>query len=228
MAVTLAAVLIATAQAADACWKEGVTLVCQDGDRKYRVIHETPSPSGEYAIAWIPQDRKVTEDKFDKRNDALNYDDGPVENFLIRLADGKPLRKTRGTHWGDETDYNHTGQITLWSPDSAFMIEINDSKWLTPLADVYRIGKNGEVAGPFQLMPFVRKAALEHFRHAGKKVNASRYSDSVKIDDIGDDGAIKLQIIKQDGDFNFDMRIRAVQRGDTIDGRLISLTPVAD
>ncbi len=102
-------------------------LVCGEGNNALRVIADTTSPSGRFALAWrsaegLPQDDKAPS--------------GEIENVLVRLADGAPLAKLGGVFWATgEMRANRHDVIAAWSPDSRSVIEVSNDRW-----DTYSLG----------------------------------------------------------------------------------------
>ena len=104
---------------------EHETVVCDNGKRVLRVIRDSASPTGRYAVAWamvndndlrkLPPDQPLPQaSNVRSVNCALC---GDVLNFLVRLPDGKVLKRLDGRHFGDEPRYNHYVNKVIWSPE---------------------------------------------------------------------------------------------------------------
>jgi hypothetical protein len=138
-----------TAAAEPACMAETYTTVCRNGDRELRIIRNAVSPSGHYGIAWeVPDDGSAEEWEQNGKKDGSKlagaYDGSRkggdrVRNFLVRLPDGKPIRRLGGDHMGDHPFYNHRELDVTWSPDEGFVAILNQSKWTTDVSEVYMV-----------------------------------------------------------------------------------------
>ena len=72
VAVLAPAALTATA-AEPGCVAETYTTVCYNGDRELRIIRDTVSPSGHYAVAWeVPHDGSAEDWEQNARKTAPN------------------------------------------------------------------------------------------------------------------------------------------------------------
>jgi hypothetical protein len=92
----------------------------------------------------------------------------------VRLIDGKALVKLKGAHPGDKARYNHQTQRAIWSPDEAWLIAVNESKWATDHANAYRIGRDS-VSDPLDLRPLC-EAERRSFKSAGAKTKSTSFS----------------------------------------------------
>lgn len=181
---------------AQACKEDGPTLVCAHGGKNYRVIQNTASPAQRYAIAWRPA-RSAEDSEFDSDDEERKaLIDEPCENFIVRLSDGLPLRKIAGTHFGDREQYNHRQKVAMWSPDERWLVEIEDSKWSSDVAQAYRIDKDGASPGVSLLAP-LRKAALAYLARQKKRIKTAEFLDSVQMKEVGNDGTLALTFIMQ-------------------------------
>jgi hypothetical protein len=204
----LALVLVAPAAAAaqeHACVAQKYTTVCRDGARELRIIRNTTSPSGRYGVAWeATADARLKED-----SDGSKWTDGArTDTFLVRLSDGKPVAKLAGEHLGDHARYNHTEAVVKWSSDSRFVAILNQSKWTTDAADMYRMSEAGGPSKPLRLMPVCASATRST---AARRPHKGGYTPSMDVAAVGNDGTItarcSMQVVK-DGDY-FAMGIRA-------------------
>jgi hypothetical protein len=211
---------------AQACKPDGPTLVCDHGGNRYRIIERTTSASKRFAIAWLPS-KPTDESTFDSDDDGAKGNIGEdCENFIIRLSDGVPLRQTPGTHWGDRERYNHRQKIAVWSPEETWLLEIDDSKWSTDVAQVYRLGKDGSPRAGFSLLAPLRKAALAYLAKRKTRIAASEFVDSVQADAIGDDGTLTLTFIMQvpkKQSYEFEAKVAVAPKGDAATIRIVSM-----
>jgi hypothetical protein len=219
LAFVLPASVTAVAQAAG-CAVEGFTTVCHKGDRELRVIKNTISPSGRYGIAWqVPTDARV--ETWDDGSEIS--DTGSIKNVLVRLADGAPVARLAGDHFGDHPRYNHREVVATWSPDSRYVAILNQSKWTTDASDVYLVSDNG-VTKPARLMPACKSAARrEVARRSGKSRDPYEYS--LDVHSVGNDGSIvmrcALQVIKEDDYFAIVVHAKAVADGNALTARVL-------
>jgi hypothetical protein len=148
IAVALLAPAALPAGAAEpGCVAETYTTVCRNSDRELRIIRDTVSPSGHYGVAWeVPNDGSAEEWEQNGKKDGSKlagaYDGfrkggDRVRNFLLRLPDGKPIRRLGGDHMGDHPFYNHREREVSRSPDERFVAILNQSKWTTDVSEVY-------------------------------------------------------------------------------------------
>jgi hypothetical protein len=211
---------------AQACKPDGPTLVCAYGGKNYRVIENTVSPSKRFAIAWLPakQAEGTTFESDDDSRKALF--DEPCENYIVRLSDGEPLRKTTGTHFGDREHYNHRQKIALWSPDERWLMDIEDSKWSSDVVQVYRFSGDGMPGAGLSLLAPLRKAALGYLARQKKRIAAGELVDSVQTKAIADDGTVALTFIMQvpkKQSYAFDMTAAMAPNGDAVRLRVVSM-----
>jgi len=126
---------------------------------------------------------------------------------VLRLPDGKPIRRLGGDHMGDHPFYNHRELDVTWSPDERFVAILNQSKWTTDVSDVYVV--SGAIATKAaSLVPIcisATKAEVAKRRRRGE----DGYVALVAVSSIGNDGTLLAKClmnqIKKD---NFDMGIQ--------------------
>ena len=219
LAFLLLASVIAAAQAA-ACAVEGYTVVCHQGTRELRVIKNTISPSGRYGIAWqVPTDASV--ETWDDGSEISDTES--IKNFLVRLADGAPVARLAGDHFGDHPRYNHREVVATWSPDSRYVAILNQSKWTTDVSDVYLVSDKG-LPKPTSLMPTCKSAATrEVARRSGK--GGDHYTYSLDVLSVGNDGSLvtrcALQVIKEGDYFAMMVRVKVVADGNALKAHVL-------
>ena len=216
------------ARAASACTREGVTLVCKRADRDLRIVHDTLSPSGRYGFAWVFStgdwtDRTLMKD--DRDGSFFARDRSGVENYLVRVPDSEILKRLPGSHFGDRLDYNRWDYRVRWSPNSAWVVERND----TQLINAYHIERDDRVIGPFDLKSYCndaafKKAAAEQLVRQGKKISADESDASLlEVDAVRDDGAIDVTVSLDGEDYEAKIRLAVGQNPDSLGARLISI-----
>jgi hypothetical protein len=217
LALAAAAASALTAPAAEpACVAETYTTVCRNGGRELRIIRNTVSPSGHYGVAWeVPNDGSAEEWEQNGEKDgsklAATYDGsrkngGRVRNFLLRLPDGKPIRRLGGDHIGDHPSYNHRELDVTWSPDERFVAILNQSKWTTDVSEVYVVSGNVTTKAG-SLVPICMSATKAEATKRRRK-GEQGYVALVAVSSISNDGILLAKClmnqIKKD---NFDMGI---------------------
>ena len=198
---------VAAAAPEHTCTAQKYTTVCRDGERELRIIRNSISPSRQYGVAWeaLP-DAVLKED-----SDGSKWTDGGrADTFLIRLSDGRPIAKLAGEHLGDHARYNHTEAVVAWSPDGRYVAILNQSKWTTDAAEMYRVSETGVPSKPLRLMPVCAGAPRHEVARRRHKGDGG-YTPSMDVAAVRNDGTITarcaMQVVK-DGDY-FAMGIRA-------------------
>jgi hypothetical protein len=200
---------------------EHETIVCDDGTRILRVIRETTSPSGRFAMAWStidPKDMNDLEKDWLSKDDDIKYHAKDVEhvrNYLVRLSDGKIIKQLEGAHFGDSATYNNRFYEPRWSRDSRFLLDLSNLKWRSEVASAYYIGKDDRIAGPYRIALPMRQAARSLLKRWKERRFVSKAPVKFAINRIDDTGifkaAIELAEPKQDGySFAMTMRIKPV------------------
>jgi hypothetical protein len=221
LAFVLWASVNATAQAG-ACAVEGFTTVCHKGDRELRVIKNTISPSRRYGVSWqVPTDARV--ETWDDGSEISDTES--IKNFLVRLADGTPVARLAGDHFGDHPRYNHREVVATWSPDSRYVAILNQSKWTTDVSDVYLVSDKS-LPKPASLMPACESAAgREAARRSGK--GGDRYTYSLDVRSVGNDGSLvmrcALQVMKEDDYFAMVIRVKVVADGGALKAQVLDV-----
>jgi hypothetical protein len=223
--VLLLAVLAPAASMAEdhfTCTTETFTTVCRSGARELRVVEDTASPSRQYAVAWeVPAGARALKTESDG---SKHLDGGAADNFLVRLDTGKVVTKLAGTHYGDHARYNHFEVAAVWSPDSRFVAVVYQSKWMTDVAAVYRLSAEGTAGKPLDLLPICRDVGRgREGRLRGKA--GENYAHTVDVHAVGKDAIVSakcgMQVIKQDDNFSFAIRLKLDPRHDALAARLI-------
>jgi hypothetical protein len=224
----LAGVASETIWAVSPCSREGVTLVCKRADRDLRIVHDTLSPSGRYGFAWGFSTGDWTDRTLEKDDRDGSYyarDRSGVENYLVRVPDGEILKRLAGSHFGDRLDYNRWDYRVRWSPDSAWVVEEND----TLLTNAYHIERDDRVIGPFDLKTYCndtafKKAAAEQLGRQGKQISVDEADAALlEADAVRNDGTIDVTVRLNGEDYEAKIRLRVGQKPNTLEARLISI-----
>lgn len=145
-----------------------------------------------------------------------------MNNFLVRLTDGTPIRKLAGEHPGDRPFYNHREIEVTWSPDNRHVAILNQAKWTTDMSEVYLV--SGDSASRPVGLVSVCKGATKAEVTRRRRRDSDEYVARVSVSSIGNDGTItaicSMEVIKKD---NFDMgiRVKVVPEGNLLKARLI-------
>jgi hypothetical protein len=199
-----------------ACMAETYTTVCRDGARELRIIRNTISPSGQYGVAWeVPADGTAEDwvrgGETDGSKLAGDYDGyrrkgGRLNNLLVRLADGKAIRKLAGDYIGDHPFYNHREVEVTWSPDSRYVAILNQDKWTTDVSDMYFVS-DGTASEPVSLVSICKRVTKAEVNKRRRKGPAP-YAAAASVSSVGNDGTVTAlcdrEQIKND---HFDMGI---------------------
>jgi hypothetical protein len=229
----LAGVATKPAWAASPCSSEGVTLVCKRADRDLRIVHDTLSPSGRYGFAWGFSTGDWTDRTLEKDDRDGSYyarDRSGVENYLVRVSDSEILKRLAGSHFGDRFDYNRWDYRVRWSPDSAWVVEQND----TLLTNAYHIERDDRVIGPFDLKTYCKdaafkKAVVEQLGRQGKKIDSDEEGAALlEVKAVRNDGTIDVSVRLDGEDYEAQIRLAVGQKPDTLDARLISIKQSAN
>lgn len=214
LAILVPAVLAAAAGSAaglNGCSLERATTVCRTAGQVFRVIQESQSPSGRYAIAWLASAPGITF-KINPVDGIVSVAGGQVRNSLIRLDDIAVVASDVGTHPGDLAAYNHRRSDVRWSADSGVVGILNHDKWETLSGMIFRIGQDGHAVGPFDLFAFGQEAGR---RKLGQLPGAdpADYAARVSIESVGNNGVIRTRVtMEQPGGggqaYTFSMRLR--------------------
>jgi len=195
---------------------EHETIVCDNGKRLLRVIRESASPSGRYAVAWaMVHDNELRKLPPEPAAAPLRTVNcalcGDVQNFLVRLSDGKILKRLDGRHFGDETRYNHYVNKVVWSPDEQYVVQITDWRFGSNTAAAYHIGTNDRVLGPLRLTAPARRAAARALRRGPDKDYVLEKTAFIEVASIDNGGLMKFTAAmaapKEQG-FSFDMMMQ--------------------
>jgi hypothetical protein len=227
-----AALCTSAASAAEAaCMAETYTTVCRDGARELRIIRDTVSPSGAYGVAWeVPTDGTAQEWERNGEHDgsklAGEYDGArrgaPIKNFLVRLSDGKLLRRLAGDHMGDHPFYNQREIVVTWSPDGRYVAILHQTKWTTNVADVHFVSE-GAVSNTVSLRSICRNITSAEVKKRQRKIH-DEYLVGVNVSSVGNDDTITakctMEAPKRDN-FEMGIRLRLMPRGGDLKAELL-------
>ncbi len=114
----------------------------------WRIIVESASHDGAYALAWGQKGQAVPKGQLDEEGlMSVSYDDPSLVNLVVNVSTGKVLGTTRAKHFGDKARYNHTECVAAWSGDDRFVAQVSQAKWGTTDAYVYEVKGTSLTAG---------------------------------------------------------------------------------
>lgn len=230
IAICVGAALLLAGSAGAAAAKckpvERETIVCNDGPRTLRIIRQSISPSKRYGVGWtiedgkdamvgLDEDQRQADEPVSRSFSTENRDH--VWNYLVRLRDGKVLKKLDGRHFGDRERYNHYTHQMFWSPDEKSFVQITDWRFGSSVASAYRIGPDDRVSGAVALIPIARRGALSRSNDASDTEYLKKADATVDVNAIQNDGTVTLSVgfaVPKDNsiDFNMTMKLKAKAR----------------
>jgi hypothetical protein len=165
-------------------------LVCGSGDGAAIVIRDTISPSKKFALAW----RTVAAPPFQEP-------EGQIDLVVIRLDDGGILSRTSTEYWDTgESHANRLQEHAFWSPGSKFMIREFSSRFSSDVVELYMIGAEDIVRGPFDLLsliePPLRKRLKPNEADAdGFTLALAAKGENEKTVEIDDRGRFRIEVM---------------------------------
>jgi hypothetical protein len=175
---------------------------------KYRVIHDTASPDGRYAVAlgFTGNDidwEGLKDPDFPGTYSAKGWqpDDQPpdsgygkIVNYVVDLTTCQILGTTNGDYFGTRQRYNHDQCDVTWSPDSKAFVEVTSWKWGYNRCTTGRIS-DGKLLGPVDLGKYAEKMAQSFLAtHKDQKYNGSIDISGATLTDAG---VVNLTILGQ-------------------------------
>jgi hypothetical protein len=171
--------------------------------KKYRVIADTVSPDGRYAIALgLPEGKTDWEEYRDKEAEVYG---GPVytveeeghRNYVVDLLQRKILGTTGGDYFGTRHRYNHRECEVVWSPDCKNFVELTSDKWNYDSCRAGRIVAGPKLVGTVDLGKYAEKVAKD-FRAKHKRRGEETGSIAISLGDFGNDGSMLVEVIDQE------------------------------
>ncbi len=196
------------------------SLVCGSGDGAARVIRNTISPSKRLALAWRNSGAPPTV--------VPEENDPNLELVIVRLKDGVTLWKADGAYWDTgDTHINNIFEVATWSPDSRLLIETYDSRYSSDAVNLFAIGDNDVVTGPFDLLKVLGLAVRAQMKDVK---DADGYDFFISLDrpmTIDNRGLIRATIVMSPGKFGpyryYKMTAQIVRNGNALDAKVLSV-----
>ena len=171
---------------------------------KYRLIADSVSPDGRYAIALgLPEGKTDWEEYRDKEIEEEGQTIYTVEeeghqNYLVDLATRKILGITGGDYFGTKQRYNHRDCTLVWSPDSKTFVELTSDKWNYDSCRAGKISADGKnLIGMFELGKYAEKVASNYVKSHKKHSGDDEGSIAISVTAVSNDGLIRLEVIDQ-------------------------------
>lgn len=219
---------------------EGETTVCDDGRKVLRIIRQSISPSKRYAVGWTVEDGKNAKTNLemaDLEEDQRQADEpvgrsfstenrDHVWNYLVRLRDGKVLKKLDGRHFGDRERYNHYTHQMFWSPDERCFVQITNWRFGSSFASAYRIGPDDRVSNPVALIPVARRGALSRLNDPKDTDDLTKADATVDVTAIENDGTVQLSAsfaAPKDSSIDFNMTMKLKPAGRVLSADVVSI-----
>ena len=176
---------------------------------KYRVIHDTASPDGRYAVALGFTGNDIdweglkdpdfpgtySANGWQRDDQPSDSDHGRIVNYIVDLTTRQILGTTNGDYFGTRQRYNHNQCDVTWSPDSKLFVEVTSWKWGYNRCTAGKISSAGKFLGPVDLGKYAEKTA-QGFLATHK---AQKYTGSIDISGatMADAGLVNLTILGQ-------------------------------
>ncbi len=197
------------------------SFVCGSGDGAARIIQKTISPSKRLALAWRNTGAPPTV--------VPEENDPDIELVIVRLKDGAILWKADGAYWDTgDTHINNVFEEATWSPDSRLLIETSDSRYSSDAVNLFAIGSDDAVTGPFDLLKVLAPAVRAQMKDVK---DANGYDFFISLDQpmtIDNRGLIHATIIMSPGKFGpyryYKMTAQITRRGGALGAKVLSVS----
>jgi hypothetical protein len=176
---------------------------------KYRVIHNTASPDGRYAVAlgFTAQDIDweglkdpdlpgiFSAKGWQPADEPPDPDYGRIVNYIVDLTTREILGTTNGDYFGTKQRYNHDQISVTWSTDSKTFVEVTSWKWGYNRCTAGKISGAGKLLDPVDLGKYAEKTAQTYLAtHKGQKYNGSI---DISVDTLAAGDVVNLTILGQ-------------------------------
>ena len=171
---------------------------------KYRLIADSVSPDGRYAIALgLPEGKSDWEEYRDKEIEEegqtiYTIEEEGHQNYLVDLATRKILGITGGDYFGTKQRYNHRDCTLVWSPDSKTFVELTSDKWNYDSCRAGKMSPDGKkLIGMVEVGKYAEKVASNYVKSHKKHSGDDEGSIAISVSDVGNDGSIRLEVVDQ-------------------------------
>lgn len=202
-------------QAPHPCVREEMTTVCNGDHPALRVVEETTSPSGRYAMAWVvPEDAaSIARLERDSADGSMSLPGGEPENVVVRLRDGAVIAHAGSTHFGDHELYNYAELSATWSADETRLTTRQNDRWDTLAADVFRLDRNGKLMAHGDLLAIVRRVGRQHLARRKHANPIEAYEAHIVAESFDRGNRMEIKTVLQipgtdEPGFYFKMKVR--------------------
>ena len=139
---------------------------------KYRLMQQTASPNGRYALGWAPNKTQINWKDYadsDIGGFSVDTDKEKPKNYVVDLNTHRILGSTGCQFDGTRKRYNHRENIVAWSPNSDIFIQTTCWKWYSDRCCVGML-KESKLAGVIDLLDIATRRAYGFL--ASRKDNA--------------------------------------------------------
>lgn len=184
---------------------------------KFRVIHDTASPDGRYAIAIGLAREKINWDDFDKGELAGEED---LRNYVVDLVQQRILGETGSNYFSTYPRSGRNACQVKWSPDSTkFAFHQWSGKWTDVSLLGGQIAAGPKLVGVADLQKEIEKKTFSFVKK--RPDSAALWWD---IDQVSNDGVVQMHVdcvgargTEREGETLFPLserlRLRATPRG---------------
>jgi len=184
---------------------------------KCRVVADTVSPDGRYAIALGLARDKIDWESFrdkDIEGDGeiiYTAEEEDLRNYVVDLLQRKILGITGGDYFGTKHRYNHRDCEVFWSPDSKTFVELTSWKWGYNTCRAGKIAADGKkLIGTVDVGKYAETATSNYLK-THKKAGKNEGSIAISVGDVGNDGSMLVEVTGQEssgerkGDIDFSL-----------------------
>ena len=204
---------------------------------KYRLIQDSASPDGRYAIGLGLARKKIDWEEFrDKELEGEGHreiytaEEEDLRNYVVDLAHRKILGITGCDYFGTKQSYNMRECHVVWAPDCKSFVETTVWKWGYNTCRAGRIADSPKLVGMIDLGKYAERVASTYLK-THKKAGDDRGSVAIGVTDVTNDGTISLNVTGQEssgerkGDINFsvDEKIRLREKSAALQLETVNL-----
>lgn len=154
---------------------------------KFRVIHDTASPDGRYAIAIGLAREKINWDEFDK-GELAGEDD--LRNYVVDLVQQRILGETGSDYFSTYPRSGRNACQVKWSPDSRkFAFHQWSGKWTDVSLLAGQIAAGPKLLGVADLQKEIEKKTFSFLKK--RPDSAALWWD---IDQVSNDGVVQMRV----------------------------------
>ena len=159
---------------------------CQAAESRYEVFPGSTSPSKRYALAWGIRGRqaidfKRAKDDFEYRENLIDDDKHPVENYIVDERSHQIIRTIQSSQKYPEM--SHGGVNVSWDPRERFAVVTPYGKWQTEAVVFVGLPGSG-VSAQVDILQAMERALQTELHARGKFYTGKRVDESVTTVDV--------------------------------------------